>query len=291
MASDEADERVSGPKHHAEPGLRIEPGQSQGGGAELVSPISRALFLLDIVARIDGPARFSDLLRLSGFPKATLHRLLRQLEHEGMLIHDAGAQRYRLGLRLIRLAHGAWEDASLAEVGGPVVTALSADLGLTVHLACLENGQVLYLDKRNSAHDGAHGVQMFSRPGRIGPAYCTGIGKAMLAFLSQERLKAALDRQAFHRHTAKTLTSRRALCDDLRRIRERGYAFDDEEHEPSIICVAVPILSSEGAVIGGLSMTTTTSAGSLQGLEQMVPKLRQAAKGIGRAAEIQLLDR
>lgn len=256
-------------------------------GGDLSSPISKAFFLLDIIAGSEGPARFAELQRTSGFPKATLHRLLRQLEQEGMVVHDARAQRYRLGLRLIRLAHGAWQDASLAQVGGPYIEELSSALGMTVHLACLESGQVLYLDKRNRTH----GVEMFSRPGRIGPAYCTGVGKAMLASLPPERLCEALDRQAFYRHTPKTLTDRAALEAELAEIRERGYAFDNEEHEPSIICVAVPILSGEGALIGGLSVTTTTHAGSLEELEAMVPQLQKTAHRIAGAAEIQFLDR
>ncbi|MBA5776032.1 IclR family transcriptional regulator [Stappia sp. F7233] len=254
---------------------------------ELVSPISKALHVLDLIASCPGHGRFADLLRASGFPKATLHRLLRQLEQEGMVAFDADTQRYRLGLRLIRLAHGAWEDASLAQVAGPAVEALSSELGMTVHLACLENGQVLYLDKRNRTH----GVEMFSRPGRIGPAYCTGIGKAMLAFLPEEELRATLDRQAFHRHTANTLTSRAALCRELREIRERGFAYDDEEHEPSIICVAVPILSRDGRVVGGLSVTTTTKAGSLEELAAVAPRLKAVAGEISAAAEIQMLAR
>ncbi|MXN66897.1 helix-turn-helix domain-containing protein [Stappia sp. GBMRC 2046] len=266
-------------------GTAAEAGVSIAG--DLSSPISKAFFLLDAMAASEGQVRFSDLQRASGFPKATLHRLLRQLEHEGMVIHDVRAQRYRLGLRLIRLAHGAWQDASLAQVGGPYVEGLSAELGMTVHLGCLENGQVLYLDKRNRIH----GIEMFSRPGRIGPAYCTGIGKAMLASLSPERLREALDRQAFHRHTPKTIADRAALEAELAKIRERGYAFDDEEHEPSIICVAVPILSREKALIGGLSVTTTTNAGSPEKLEAAVPSLKETAHRIARAAEIQFLDR
>jgi len=254
--------------------------------ADLVSPISKALFVLDRVAEHSDPMRFADLQRVCGFPKATLHRLLRQLEHEGMLIQDPKSQRYRLGMRLIRLAHAAWESASLAQIAQPFLDNLSTDLGMTVHLACLENGQVLYLDKKNASNS----VQMFSRPGRIGPAYCTGVGKAMLAFLPQDDLERALDRQAFHQHTPKTLTTRDALCADLTRIRERGYSFDDEEHEPAIICLAVPIRSHQGGVIGGLSITTTTHVSDLARLETLAPQLIDTARDIAREAEPQLIS-
>lgn len=257
-----------------------------GRPAELVSPISKALFVLDRVAEHSDPMRFADLQRVCGFPKATLHRLLRQLEQEGMLIHDPEIQRYRLGLRLIRLAHAAWENASLAQIAQPFLDTLSSDLGMTVHLACLENGQVLYLDKKNASSS----VQMFSRPGRIGPAYCTGVGKAMLAFLPEDALERALDRQAFHKHTDKTLTTREALCADLGRIRDRGYSFDDEEHEPAIICLAVPIRSHRTGVLGGLSITTTTHVSDLKKLETLAPQLISTAQDIAREAEPQLIS-
>lgn len=258
-----------------------------GDDGELVSPISRALHLLDIVAEAGGPVRFADVQRASPLPKATLSRLLRQLEAEGMLAFEPATQRYRLGLRLIRLAHAAWESASLVEVARPVIDRIAMAFGTTVHLACLESGQVLYLDKRIPRPT----IAMFSAPGRVGPAYCTGVGKAMLAFLAPEARDAAIARQSFVRHTGRTHADAASLIADLQEIRRRGHAFDDEEHEVAVICVAVPILGADGHVLGAVSATSTTHVSSLAEMAERAPALKEAAAEIARGAELQMLNR
>ena len=262
-------------------------GGPEAGEGDLVSPISRALHVLDIVASAGQPVRFADVQRASPLPKATLSRLLRQLEAEGMLIFEPGNQRYRLGLRLIRMAHAAWESASLVEVARPVIDRLAASFGTTIHLACLESGQVLYLDKRVPKPT----IRMFSSPGRIGPAYCTGVGKAMLAFLPEEQRRKAIAGQSFVRHTDKTITTPEALERVLAEIRACGYAFDDEEHEPTVICIAMPIVASNGVVLGAVSATSTTHVTSLESLAERAPELRAAAAEIADDAEMQMLNR
>ncbi len=243
--------------------------------------VGKALDLLDDIASIGLPVRFSDLLARNPYPKATLHRLLQTLTNQGMLEHDPVEHSYRPGLRLVRLAHAAWAQSSLAPIARPHLDGLAARLGETVHLAQLDNGHVLYVDKRNAARP----VDMFSQAGKIGPAYCTGVGKAMLAFLDPGALDAALSRQAFHRFTPATLTDAAALRVELADIRANGLAFDREEHEPGIICMAVPIVSARGRALGGLSVTSTTKRHRLDELGAYAPDLAAAAAAIARDAE------
>jgi IclR family KDG regulon transcriptional repressor len=134
-------------------------------------------------------------------------------------------------------------------------------------------------------------IRMFSSPGRIGPAYCTGVGKAMLAFLPKAERRAAIARQSFVRHTEKTIITAADLERVLGEIRARGYAFDDEEHEPTIICIAVPILGRDGAVLGAMSATSTVHVTSLGELEARAPELLSAAAEIAAGAEMQMLNR
>ena len=181
----------------------------------------------------------------------------------------------------MRLAHAAWAQSSLAPLARPHVDALSARLGVTIHLAQLDQGQVLYVDKRNAARP----VEMFSQAGKVGPAYCTGVGKAMLAHLAPDALEAALTRQSFHRFTPGTLDTPAALIAELNAIRTRGYAFDREEHEPGIICVAVPILARTGRVIGALSVTSTVARTTLDGLAGLAPEIQATATLIAADAE------
>jgi len=242
--------------------------------------VGKALEILDEVSMAGRPLRLSDLLATSSFPKATLYRLLQTLTSQGMLAYDADRQTYRPGLRLVRLAHAAWKQSSLAPMARPYIDALSAEIGETVHLAQLDDGQVLYVDKRNATAP----IEMFSQAGKIGPAYCTGVGKAMLAYLDPAALESVLQKQAFHAYTEHTLTSAEALRAELAEIRETGVSFDREEHEPNIICIAAPILTPAGRVVGGLSVTSTTLRHKLTDLEALKPALLKAATQIGRDA-------
>ena len=243
--------------------------------------VGKALKLLDIVAAVGRPVRFSELLADSEHPKATLYRLLQTLTRQGMLSYDPDRQLYSLGVRLVRLAHAAWQQSSLAPIARPLLEGLSRRVGETVHLAQLDHGQVLYVDKCNPASP----LVMFSDAGKIGPGYCTGVGKAMLAYLDDEQRDECITQQSYHCYTPHTLTSAEALRQELIEVRNQGVAFDRQEHEDNIICIAAPILSSTERVLGGLSITTSLQRYSLEQLQQFKPNLLEAARKIGLQAE------
>ncbi len=242
--------------------------------------VGKALEILDNIAALGRPVRFSELLETSPHPKATLYRFLQTLTNQQMLSYDRERQTYTLGIRLVRLAHAAWKQASIAPIARAHLDALAARVGETVHLAQMEGGQVLYVDKRNAADP----IQMFSQAGKIGPGYCTGVGKAIMAFLDDEARERALGQQAYFRYTPNTLTDAAALERELGDIRREGVSFDREEHEPGIICIAAPILTPDGRVIGGLSITTSTARGGIEGLETFRPPLLETAARIGADA-------
>lgn len=243
--------------------------------------VGKALSVLDQVASYGRPVRFSELLEASDYPKATLYRLLQSLTSQGMLALDPDNGTYALGVRLVRLAHQAWRQSSLAPVARPHVDALSTQVGETVHLAQLDNAQVLYVDKRNASEP----VEMFSQAGKVGPVYCTGVGKAMLAWLPEEDQAHVIAQQSFHRFTPQTLCAEDQLRRELVEITNRGFAYDREEHEPGIICVAMPIISQNGRVLGGLSVTSTTERHSLKTLAELVPEISKTIDQIAGDAE------
>jgi DNA-binding IclR family transcriptional regulator len=256
-------------------------GRVMGAEGHADGTVGKALDVLDLVARQGRPLRFSDLLAQSDYPKATLYRLLQTLTNQGMLTLDPDQGTYALGVRLVRLAHAAWAQSSLAPIARPYLDELAAETGETIHLAQMDLGQVLYVDKRNAARP----VEMFAQAGKVGPAYCTGVGKAMLAWLPPPALDQALARQSFHRHTDHTLDTPEKLMAELRAIRARGHAFDREEHEAGIICCAAPILSRSGRVLGALSVTSTTARTTLEALEGRAGLIKDIAARIAAEAE------
>jgi len=243
--------------------------------------VGKALEVLDLVAEIGRPARFTELQRKCDLPKGTLYRFLQTLTKQGLLNYDSERKVYFLGMRLVRLAHAAWKQSSLAPVARPHLDALAGLVRETIHLAQLEGGHVLYVDKLYPSRP----VEMFSSAGKVGPAYCTGVGKAMLAYLAQDQLESALAQQSLYRFTENTIVKKSALLAELATIRERGYALDDEEHERGIICVAVPILSDRGLLLGGLSVTTLRGQIDFDELEKLVPNLQTTAARIAADAE------
>lgn len=242
--------------------------------------VGKALEILDLVAEFNRPVRFSELLAKSEHPKATLYRFLQTLTNQGMLSYDQERQAYSMGLRLVRLAHSAWQNASLAPLASEILDVLEREIGETIHLAQMENGQVLFVDKRRSSVL----FETLAQAGRIAPAHCTGVGKAILAFMSPERLERALKQQAFVSYTASTHKDRDSLIAEFKDIRAQGVAFDREEHEPGIISIAAPILLNNGKVVGSVSIATTTTRHSLEDLEAFKPQLLKATKEIGETA-------
>lgn len=243
--------------------------------------VGKALEILDDVAAFGRPVRFNDLLAQSKHPKATLYRLMQTLTNQGMLDYNPDHQTYAPGVRLVRLAHSAWQQSSLAPIAKPAIDRLSQELGQTIHLAQLDNGQVLYVDKR----DANRPIEMFSQAGKVGPGYCTGVGKAMLAYLDEDTQAKALAQQAFYPFTENTITESAKLEEELAEIRKSGVSFDREEHEPNIICVAVPILAQSNRVLGGLSITSSTNRTSIDEMKNYAPQMKIAAKEIATASE------
>ncbi|MGH1463971.1 MAG: IclR family transcriptional regulator [Cognatishimia sp.] len=242
--------------------------------------VGKALEILDLVAEVGRPVRFSELLATSRHPKATLYRFLQTLTNQGMLSYDEEKQTYAMGLRLVRLAHAAWQNFSLAPVSASVLDHLEQEIGETIHLAQMENGQVLFVDKRRSSVL----FETLAQTGRIAPAHCTGVGKVILAYMSPERLERALRQQAFVQYTAATHSDRESLIKEFDEIRATGFAFDREEHEQGIISIAAPILLNNGRVVGSVSVATSTTRFSLKDLEEFKPALLNATQKIGEAA-------
>ena len=252
-------------------------GATAGGSADGGDgTVGKALEVLDLVASFGRPVRFAEMLAASRFPKASLHRFAQTLARQGMLTFDPGTGLYGPGVRLVRLAHAAWRQASLAPVARPHIDRLATATGRTVHLAQLDRGQVLYLDKRSAAVP----VEMFSAAGKVGPAYCTGVGKAMLAFLDEEAQDLALQQQAWFPYTPATITGTGPLRAELARVRREGMAIDREEHEAGILCLAMPILSDVGGVVGAVSITASTASTDADRLLAFAEDLRDAVGGI-----------
>ena len=244
--------------------------------------VGKALEILDIVVGFGRAVRFSELLEVSPYPKATLHRFLQTLTNQGVLAYDEDRHTYSPGMRLVRIAHHAWNQSSLAPLSERFLEALAHDVKQTVHLAQMEASQIVFIDKKMPPE----GFQTLAQPGRRSPAHCTGVGKAMLAFMSPEKREAALERQTYEIFTPSTHKGPETLIPELEAIRKDGVAFDRQEHEQGIMSIAAPIFGSGQRVIGAMSVVTSALRMSLDDLEKYRPALLRTAAQIGNEAAV-----
>ena len=194
--------------------------------------------------------RFTDILERSDQPRGTLHRQLSNLVEEGLLSLNPDHS-YELGFKLLSLASAAWAGNQFRLVAEPHLNHLHKQTGETVHLGVLNGTEVIYLDKV----EGQQSVRMHSQIGNASPAFCTGVGKAALSCLPDSQLDAVLKDMPFRKFTEHTLDGPELLKQDIEEIRRVGNAYDREEHEVGIRCVAAPIQSRDRNFVAGVSVT------------------------------------
>src|SRR4051794_26101310 len=200
-------------------------------------PVKSAYRSLDVLeALAAGPATLSELSRLLGIPKSSLHGLVRTLTDRGWVTATSDGGRFRLGLRALQVGTRFVDEDELVAHVAPSLDRLAAATGETVQQARLDGDQIVYLAKRDTAHQ----VRIISSIGTRLPAHATALGKALLAARDDEAVHCLLG-PSLAALTPRTLVDPAALVADLAAARERGYAVDDEEAAEGLRCFAVVV--------------------------------------------------
>ena len=254
--------------------------QADGGGADAPAAGSKTLeraltVLLEVGDSGDRGLTLSECSSVLGYSKATTHRILRTLERRGFLRFDESRGTFMLGVTNLRLGIDFLERIDLRREALPVLRRLAERVGETVHLGRLSGTDVVYIEKVESSQ----AVRMYSRVGDTMPAYSTGIGKAILAFLDEPQLQRHLPDQLVAR-TSQTIVDGDALRRELAATRGRGYSVDDVENEEGIRCAGAPIFDHSGAVQAGISVAGPASRVSLERLAELGPLVREEADAI-----------
>ena len=214
-----------------------------------VDAAAKALELLSVFSFREPRLSLADLAMRTGIPRATAFRLLSTLEQSGFLAKEHGA--YQLGIKCFVLGNIVAGGLDLRETAHPHLAALRDSTRETTQLAILDHWQVVYLERMLSPLPVGF---MRSRAGAILPAYCTGLGKTLLAFRPEGEVEAWAATQTFTALTPRTITSAKRLMRELRAIRERGYGLDEEEREKGVCCIAAPVRSHSGQVVAAISV-------------------------------------
>lgn len=210
---------------------------------------SKLFDIIEEIAQSRSGLKGREIAEKTGLPVSTTFRMLKFLVENGYL--RSAASTYTLGLGIARLGNIAASQNPLLKISRPLLAELSAKTMETVHLAELKDHQIRYVEKV----EGVRSVRMGSLIGNYSPLFCTGIGKAILAFLPPEELEEELKKIEWKVYTGTTLRTVPALLHDLSEIRERGYAMDNCEHEIGVYCLAAPILDYSGHAIAGISIS------------------------------------
>ena len=236
----------------------------------------RVLATLKTLAGHSSGVSLDAISRELGAPKSSIHRALAALRRAGFADQDERGH-YRLGSELVRITFDYHERRDEVDLVGPVLSTLSDWLSETAHYAQLEDAEVVYLAKIEPTRQA---ITMSSRIGGRNPAHCTGVGKAMLAHVLEDD---AAVREFVARHgplerrTKHTLTSTRALANDLRLGRKRGYALDRQESELGVNCIAFPLFLGSGRrPTGAVSVSAVAMRTDVERLEAVAEPMRSA---------------
>ncbi|MFE3710309.1 IclR family transcriptional regulator [Streptomyces scopuliridis] len=241
----------------------------------LVPAVTRALDILELFLEGDGTLSAPDVIRKLQLPRTTVHELLTTLAARSYLATVPGQPgRFRLGVRSYQLGSRYAEQLDLAAEGGHVAREIAETCDETVHVAILEETDVIYVAKVDSTH----AVRMVSAAGRRLPAHCTSVGKMLLASLPAGELENRIAGHEFIAMTPASITDPEVLRAELAGIRERGVAVEHRESNPDVSCVAAPVRDSAGRVVAALSISVPMIRWSDAREEELA---RLAVKGAG----------
>jgi IclR family acetate operon transcriptional repressor len=219
-----------------------------------VQSVERVVELLEALGHSGTSLSARELSQQAGLPRPTVYRLLQTLESRGLVQCHNG--HYAVGPKILWLAAQRLEQLELRSVGRPHLAQLRDESGETCHLAVLEQGKVVYIDKVESFGP----LRMASAVGKIMPAHCTALGKAMLSLLAPAEVDDILAGHGMASRTPRTITDPTLFHEELRRVRERGFAIDDIENEEGIRCVGAAVLDHRGQVAGALSVSGSAAS-------------------------------
>ncbi|MBX6353873.1 MAG: IclR family transcriptional regulator [Thermoflavifilum sp.] len=244
-----------------------------------VKSVEKACLLLEVVSDYPEGISVTELAEQVGMYKSTAHRLLNTLMRRGFIEQDRRTGRYKLGYTLLDLGMKLLSSIDLRREALPFLRELAIESNEVVHLALLDQGEMVYIEKVESSNT----VRMHSRVGKRVPAHATGLGKVILAYLPRAETLALLDRYGLSPLTDRTITDRQAFLQCLEEVRRLGYAVDVEENEIGICCVAAPIFDHTGRVVAACSV----SGPSLR----MTPERMEALRPLVKAAGLRISER
>lgn len=242
-----------------------------------VQAIDRAVMILKCFSEKRQELRLSDIADELDLNRSTAHGIISTLKYHGLIDQDEITQKYRLGLFLMELGNIINNSLDIRSISAPIIEEVCNEIEETVHIGALDNHEIIYIDKMESTQS----MRIFTTIGARNPAYSTGVGKVMLAYLDEEQLLDALP-ESLEKFTEKTITDKDKLMHELAKVREKGYSMDNEENIAGLTCVAAPIFDQFGKVKYGISISGPTIRMTEEKIVKAIDLVKKAAEQISK---------
>ena len=242
------------------------------------SALNKALTVMELVTAHPQAVGLPELTAKIGLPRQSVHRILRQLEEQGLLIRDPANDRFSVGPRLSRLAIAALFSENHHLPTRAELTDVVKRTGESCNIGVLDGLDFVYLDRIETEQ----ALRFHLEAGTHVPAHCTSGGKVLLAHLPELVRRDLLRSVKLKRYSDNTIIDPNGLEEELAEIRERGYSTNDEEWVAGVVGVAVPVVDSTGRAIAALACHAPVARTSLAKLESFVPIITKTARSLGR---------
>lgn len=242
------------------------------------TPTIRLFALLEVIASRDQLFSLQTLVEATGLPKPTLHRMLQQLEGAGLLQRESDGRHYSMAVRLRRLAEALLLNDSHHGARHAVLRHLVEEVGESCNITALSGSEVVYLDRVETPAP----LRFYLHPGSRVPAHCSASGKVFLAQMTREQRSRLLAHAPLERCTPGTITDLDKLERELKRVQRDGYAMDNEEFLPGLLCLAVLVPGAAGARSNlCVAVQAPIMRVSPQRAKLLLPAVQRAALALG----------
>lgn len=235
----------------------------------------KMLLVLEALAYRAKPIKLIDLARELSMNTSTLYRFLTALQKQGYITQQEESGKYALNFKLCYLAEQVKKHSSMAGILHSFVVETGELFQESAHLAREENRRIVYIDNVAGA---SQMLTIRQYIGKMAPMHCTGVGKLLLLEYSESDLDALIAECGMPRYTEHTHTSKQSLMRELEQVRRQGYAFDNEECEIGMRCLAVPVRGYTGKIVAGLSISGPTSRITDELVQQKLPQFLDIAR-------------
>ena len=244
----------------------------------IINSVDRSLQILEYLFAADEPVALTRISKDLGIYKSTVYRTLATLQNRGYVTQDPETDKYELGFKIHVLGSRMKGESALAMLVEPYIQELGERFHESVNVSKLStDANGLYVAIVIANHVGNYSLSSFVELGTLSDCYSSSVGKSLLAFTEGINLH-VYDKYPMEAHTKNTITDIRKLRAELDKVRQQGYAVDDEEAEPGLYCVGVPILKN-GEAVAAISLTGPKSR-MLENLDERIEALKEASEAI-----------